>query len=93
MNFAFLIMGEFDAAKDRATLPDGTVKVVGVSSVEEACMAAQALVASGTQCIELCGAFGEMGARKVIEATGNKIPIGFVTHLPEQNGIFQAVFP
>ncbi|MFQ7574196.1 MAG: DUF6506 family protein [Lachnospira sp.] len=32
----------------------------------------------------MCGAFGENGARAVIEATENKLPIGYVTHLPEQ---------
>ena len=43
-------------------------------------------------CIELCGAFGEEGARAVIEATKNRIPIGYVTHLPEQDNVYEAVF-
>ena len=29
--------------------------------------------------MELCGAFGEFGAKAIIEATGNTLPIGFVT--------------
>lgn len=43
-------------------------------------------------CIELCGAFGEDGARAVIEATENKLPIGFVTHLEEQEEVYKAAF-
>ena len=31
-------------------------------------------------------------AHRVVEATGNKIPVGFVTHLPEQDGIFAKAF-
>ena len=46
----------------------------------------------GIGCIELCGAFGPEGAKKIIEATDNKIPVGFVTHLPEQEEIHKAAF-
>ena len=46
----------------------------------------------GIGCIELCGAFGPEGAKKIIEATDNKIPVGFVTHLPEQEEIYKAAF-
>ena len=31
-------------------------------------------------------------AKKIIEATDNKIPVGFVTHLPEQEEIYKAAF-
>ena len=44
------------------------------------------------ECIELCGAFGEEGARRVIEATGGKVPVGYVTHLPQQDALYAAVF-
>ena len=50
------------------------------------------LADSGIGCIELCGAFGESGAKAIIEATENKIPVGYVTHLPEQNDIYASVF-
>ena len=46
----------------------------------------------GVDCIELCGAFEEEGARRVIEATGNKVPVGYVVHLPSQDPLFQALF-
>ena len=46
----------------------------------------------GVGCIELCGAFGEEGARAVIEATKNRIPVGYVTHLPEQEEVYRKAF-
>ena len=55
--------------------------------------AAKRLCASGVGCIELCGAFGPAGARAVIEATGNRIPVGYVTHLPEQDDLYARAFP
>ena len=92
MKFAFIIMGDFDPRKDRAAFPDGTAQIIGVSDLKEACAVAKELSESGTDCIELCGAFNEDGAKKVIAATENKVPVGFVTHLPEQNPLFDAVF-
>ena len=35
--------------------------VIGVASIEDACMVAKKLKADGIDCIELCGAFGEAG--------------------------------
>ena len=54
---------------------------------------ARALAEEGIGCIELCGAFGPDGARQVIEATGGRIPVGYVTHFPEQDPLFRAAFP
>ena len=65
----------------------------GVSTLEGACAAAQELLEQGVGCIELCGAFGPDGARRIIEATGNRIPVGYVTHLPEQEAVYRAAFP
>lgn len=92
MKFAFLIMGDFDPSKDRAAIHGGAAQIIGVPSVEAACREAAALVEEGVDCIELCGAFKAEDARRVIEATGNKIPVGFVTHLPEQDEIFAKAF-
>lgn len=92
MKFAFLIMGDFDVEKDRASIHDGDARITGVSSIEEACAEAERLCREGVDCIELCGAFGEQGAKAVIDATGNSIPIGYVTHLPEQDEIYKKVF-
>ena len=56
-------------------------------------VSAQELLEQGVGCIELCGAFGPDGARRIIEATGNRIPVGYVTHLPEQEAVYRAAFP
>ncbi|HIQ59121.1 MAG TPA: hypothetical protein IAB22_06680 [Candidatus Merdivicinus intestinavium] len=92
MNYAFLIMGDYSPLRDRASMAGESVRMIGVSGLEEACRIAGELAAEGIDCIELCGAFGEKGARKVIEAAGGKIPVGYVVHLPEQDGLFEALF-
>ncbi len=92
LKFAFLIMGNFDASADRAAIHGGAAQIIGVSSVDEACREAAALTSDGVDCIELCGAFKEEDARRVVEATGNAVPVGYMTHLPEQDGVFLRVF-
>lgn len=92
MRYAFIIMSDFDFPRDRAVIHDGKAQIVGVSNMEEACAAARELYANGVGCIELCGAFGEEGAKRIIDATENKIPIGYVTHLPEQDEVYRIAF-
>lgn len=92
MKFAFIIMGNFDYKKDYAHISDNTAQIIGCSNIEEACIVAKKLHKEGVHCIELCGAFGINGARKIIEITNNSIPIGFVTHLPEQDSLYTAKF-
>ena len=92
MKFAFLIMGNFDMTMDRATIHGGTAQRIGVSDMQEAAAAAKQLCEEGIDCIELCGAFGAEGAKQIIEITENRIPVGYVTHLPEQDEIYKAVF-
>lgn len=93
MKFAYIIRGDYDYQIDRAVIHEGKARIIGVRSVDEACLVARELCAEGVGCIELCGAFHEEGARQVIDATGNKIPIGYVAYLPEQDEIFKAAFP
>lgn len=92
MKFAFIIMGDFLPQRDRAAINCGTAQIIGVSNLEEACVQASQLCDSGIDCIELCGAFGENGAKEVINATKNKIPVGYVVHLPEQDTLFRSLF-
>lgn len=66
--------------------------MIGVSDMQEAAAAAKQLCEEGIDCIELCGAFGAEGAKQIIEITENRIPVGYVTHLPEQDEIYKAVF-
>ena len=92
MRFAFLILGPFCNQQDAASIHAGAAQIVGVANLQEACAAAQRLCAEGVGCIELCGAFGPDGAKEIIRATGNKIPVGYVTHLPEQDTLYQQAF-
>lgn len=93
MKFAFIIMDtNYAPEKDRAKIHNGAAQIIGVSDIDEACEAAQELYKSGIDCIELCGAFGETGAREIINATNNQIPIGYITHLPEQNELYEKAF-
>ncbi|OEJ14121.1 hypothetical protein BFL38_05155 [Brachyspira hampsonii] len=93
MKFAYLIMGAiFDSKKDKASIHNGVSQIIGVADIEEACQIAKELQSEGVDCIELCGGFGEEGARKIIEATENKIAVGFAIHLEDQNDIYKKLF-
>ena len=92
MKFAFLIMGGFHSAEDRAFIHDGQAQIVGVDNLDEACAVAKKLRDEGVDCIELCGAFGPSGAKAVMAATERKIPIGYITHLPEMDDVYQTAF-
>lgn len=92
MKYAFLIMGNYHPEQENTSMAEGSVRMIGVSSLEEACQVTENLVREGIDCIELCGAFGEKGARQVIEASGGKIPVGYVVHFPEQDPLFEALF-
>lgn len=93
MKFAYIIMDKiFDSKKDRAYIHNNISQIIGVSNMEEACKAAEELQKEGIDCIELCGGFGEEGARKIIKATNNKIAVGFAVHLEEQDNIYKKLF-
>ena len=92
MTFAYLVMGAFDSQTDRAAICGGTAQIIGVASVEDAITVAKELKEQGISCIELCGAFGPENAKKIIDATGHTVPVGFATHLPEQEDLYQVTF-
>ena len=92
MKFAFLILGDFNNTTDNASIHNGAAHIIGVANIKEACAVADKLLKQGIDCIELCGAFGASGAKKIIEATNNKIPVGFITHLTEQEEIYKIAF-
>lgn len=90
MKFAYIIMGKFEHNKDKSSIGNRDfAEIIGVSNLADAIEVAKELVKNGIDCIELCGAFGENGARKIIEAINNKVPVGFVTHLPEQDELYK----
>lgn len=93
MKFAYLIMGKiFDSKNDISSIHNGVSQIIGVSDIEDAIKTAKKLKEEGIDCIELCGGFGEEGARKIIEATENKIAVGFVIHLKEQDELYAKIF-
>ena len=63
MKFAFLIMGDFNSTKDRASIHNGQAQIIEVADINEACTIAKELYKTGISCIELCGAFSKNGAK------------------------------
>lgn len=92
MKCAFLIMGPFNPQQDHGEIAGGLAQIIGVSSLEEACQTAAGLEQAGVECFELCGAFGPEGAKAVMDATGGRVPVGYVTHLREQDLLYHQVF-
>lgn len=92
MRFAFIFINEGLGSIERTSVRNGDSLFVGVRNVDEACTEAEAMERDGVGCIELCGSFGEEGARRVMEATGRRIPVGYITHLPEMDGAYAKAF-
>lgn len=71
-----------DSTKHRAVVdtPSITLTVIGVSSREEAVKIAKQHVEEGFHLVELCGACGYEGAKKVRDAVGDKVPVGMMVH-------------
>ncbi len=73
--------------------PEGDVVTVGVESVDQACaVAAEARSAGTAHFIELCGDFGEEGCRRVIDAVGGALPVGYVTYFPDEGAKLDRLF-
>jgi hypothetical protein len=84
-----------DPAVHRAVLdtPEGAATTVGVSDLAQACEVARSAVGEGAASfIELCGAFEEEGARRVSDAVGGRVPVGYVTYLPGDAERVDALF-
>lgn len=81
--FIFIANG-CDPSKHAAIIDSPGLKtiVAGVDSVDAGCKVAKKIVEEGCQLIELCGGFGADGAKKVIEATGGSVPVGFIGYFP-----------
>jgi len=58
--------------------------IVGCNDIDAACEKAAELVDQGIKLLELCGAFGEEGCRKIIKAIDGRIPVGYLTFFPEE---------
>jgi hypothetical protein len=86
IDFAFIVFGpDYNPDDHSQTLQSAALKtrIIGVDSLDRAEVVAQELVSEGVQLIELCGWFGPKGAARIIEAVGDKVPVGFVTSGPD----------
>lgn len=92
--FIYLGTGEEVPAVDRASISAGglTTTFVAVPDRDAAVAAAIELVDDGAQSIELCGGFGSASAAKVVEAVGDRVPVGAVTYGQESIGKLAALF-
>jgi hypothetical protein len=83
--FIYLGLGEEDPALDRAVILRGGLKttIVAVPTKEAAVDVAVELVDAGAQSIELCGGFGAVITTRVIEALGDRVPVGAVSYTME----------
>lgn len=80
-NYWFIIKApDYDVAKDRAHVNSKSFSstIIAVSTLEEACAAADDLVDIGVDVIELCGWFGEEWYQKISSHIHNKIPVWYV---------------
>ena len=93
MRFAFVFICPDLAGIERTVVRGGDSTFIGVRDVDEACSEAVRLESEGVGCIELCGAFGEDGARRVMDAVGMRIPVGYIVHLPEMDEAYARAFP
>ena len=94
--FAFILMGaHYDPQTHQAVFEtdDQLTYIYTVPDLAAAEALAARLAEQGVGAIELCGAFGPQGARCVSQAVQNSIPVGYVTHLPEQDAVYRAAFP
>ena len=92
---AFLFMGpEYEPEKFTAKfeMPSKDTYIFSVRNFEEAVVLAKRLVEDGFGALEVCGAFGPELTKKLIEATGRKLAIGYVTHFPEDDDLFDSFF-
>ena len=93
--YAFLLMGSHYNPEEHKAIfetENQVTYIITVRDFEEAYEKLSFLENEGVGVIELCGAFGEVEAQKMIDMTSNKIGIGYVIHKPKQDGLFSNFF-
>lgn len=92
MKFSYFIMGDFQS-KDQAAIYNGPSQIIRGSQFNRGvCSGKVALYEDGVSCIERCQAFGESKAKEIFHAIKNKVPIGCITDLLEQDTVYQSTF-
>lgn len=72
--------------------PDLKSVLVGVDSVQTGCEVAKELVDNGCKLVELCGGFGEAGAKEVVKAVSDRVPVAYCIYFPGGEERMQALF-
>lgn len=93
--FAFLLMGShYIPSLHHARFETGKqiTYIVTVNNFEEACKKVVELKKEGVGAMELCGAFGEDKAQKIVDILDGKVAVGFVTHFKYQDILFEEFF-
>ena len=93
--FAFLLMGaHYETEKHQACFETENqfTYVYTVRDFDAAREKVKTLAEEGFGAIELCGAFGKEKTEELIQLTDNKVAIGYVVHLPEQDTLFTDFF-
>lgn len=93
--YAFLLMGSHYNPEEHKAIfetEDQVTYIITVRDFEEAYEKLLLLEKEGVGVVELCGAFGEKEAQKMIDMTSNKIGIGYVIHKSEQDDLFSKFF-
>lgn len=93
--FAFILMGPHYDPKVHHAVFETKGQITNVFTVNNFAAAKERVCQcrdEGYGCLELCGAFGEEKTRELIALTDNQLALGFVTHLPEQDALFDAFF-
>jgi Family of unknown function (DUF6506) len=92
--FIYLGLGSEEPAVDRAVIHRGGLitTIVAVPDRESAVQVAIELVEGGAKSIELCGAFGPTTTAQVLQAVGDRVPVGSVTYGMESIPALAALF-
>lgn len=93
--YAFILLGpNYDPNKHQAEfkLKNNITSIFTVRNYEEAKQKALFCADNGYGVIELCGAFGKEKANEIIDLTENKLGVGFVIHLSNQDSLFSNFF-
>jgi uncharacterized membrane protein YjjB (DUF3815 family) len=93
--FAFIIKAPgYVAHQHTATLSSAqfNTQVVGVADMLSAIQAAQQLIQTGVQLIELCGGFSEQEAAQLRQAIDHQVPVGVVVYSAEQTAALAQIF-
>lgn len=75
------VVPDADPGEHRAIISTSSMlelTVVGVKDYQQAVEVSKELIVEGTQAIELCAGFGQIGAAKVAQAVENKAVVGVV---------------